>query len=65
MKSLFQPLGQPEANREWWATRAWMDGAVRDPPPQSQKCNSLSKTVCTRAQFDMNICDALLYRNIC
>lgn len=62
MKSLLHPRGQPWANCEGRDSRAWAVGVVRDPQPQSQKCNSLlSKIVCTRAQFDMNICDALLY----
>lgn len=66
MKSLLHPHGQPWANWEGRDSRAGVDGVVRDPPPQSQKCNSpLSKIVCARAQFDRNICDALLYQNIC
>lgn len=63
MKSLLHTHGQTWANWEGSDSRAWADGVVREPQPQSQKCNNslLSKIVCTHAQFDMNICDALLY----
>lgn len=66
MKSLLHPHELLWANWEGRDSRAWVDGVVRDPPTQRQKCNSLlSKIVCACAQFDMNICDALLYQNIC
>lgn len=61
MKPLLHPLGQPWANWEEWESRTWTDGVSRDLQPGSQKCNCLlSKIVCMHAQFDRNICDALL-----
>lgn len=60
---LWAALNDP-GGLEFWRPGRW---GVQDLPIHSQKCNSLplSKIACVRARLDMNICDALLYQNIC
>lgn len=61
MKPLLHPLGPSWANWEEWEPRTWADVVGGDLQPENQKRNCLlHKIVCMHAQFDRNICDALL-----